>query len=118
MANPLCHWELAVSDVARTKRFYSAVFDWTFEPMGPEYTMIETGSGPRGGLMEKPPRAPAPALNTYFQVADLAKTLRLAVEAGATVVVPKTEITGAGWFAMFLDPDRIPVGIFEEVTRN
>lgn len=117
MTNPLCHWELAVSDVANARQFYSKVFGWQFEPMGPDYTMIVPGSGPRGGLMAKPPKAPSPALNTYFLVPDAAATLRAAEEAGGTVIVPKTEISGVGWFAMFLDPDRIPIGILEELPR-
>ena len=37
----------------------------------------------------------------------------LADSAGAMVVLPKMEIPGVGYCAMFLDPDRIPVGIFQ-----
>jgi predicted enzyme related to lactoylglutathione lyase len=35
------------------------------------------------------------------------------VEAGAQVIVPRTEVPNIGWFAMFLDPDRIPIGIMQ-----
>ena len=55
--------------------------------------------------------APA-ALNVYFGVADLDRTLHDAVEAGARVIVPRTEIP-PGWFAMFLDLDGIPVGVMQ-----
>jgi predicted enzyme related to lactoylglutathione lyase len=110
----LCHWELMVSDVEKAKAFYRRVFDWRFDDASPEYTMIDTGKPPGGGLMAKPPSAPAAALNTYFLVDDIDRTLRNAVEAGAIVAVPKTEIPNVGWFAMFLDPDQIPIGIFKE----
>lgn len=116
MANPLIHWELMVPDVARTKAFYQKVFDWTYTAMGSEYTIIQTGEGVGGGLMQSPPGAPMPALNVYFRVADLDRTLHAAVEAGARIVVKRTEIPQVGWFAMFLDPDAIAVGLLQPLT--
>lgn len=115
MPNPICHWELMVSDVARAKAFYGRIFDWTFDDRTyPGYTVIRTGAGPDGGLLAKPPMAPMPALNTYFSVASIDRVLRAVVETGGSVIVPKTELAGVGWFAMFLDPDRIPVGLLEQ----
>ena len=113
MPNPMCHWELMVDDVDRAKRFYGGVFRWTFEGAGPEYTLIDTGEGVRGGMMARPKASPHAALNTYFSVDDLDRTLRDVVEGGGTVVVPRTEIPNVGWFAMFLDPDRIPIGVLQ-----
>jgi len=114
MANSIVHWELMVADTEKTKRFYSAIFDWTFTPAGPEYTMIAPGGPPDGGLLRRPPGVEMSALNVYFQVADIDATLRRAVEAGARVVVPRTEIPGGiGWFAMFLDPENIAVGVMQ-----
>lgn len=113
MANPLIHWELLVSDVARAKAFYGKLFGWSFEPMGPEYTLIGTGKEPGGGLMQRPPGAPTAALNSYFQVDDIKRSLHTAVEGGAKVVVPPTQIPDVGWYAMFLDPDGIPIGLLQ-----
>ncbi len=115
MANPMVHWELAVEDVARARAFYGRVFGWRFDAVSfPGYTLIDTGATPGGGLMVRPPSSPAPALNTYFRVDDLDSTLVAIREAGGSVIVPRTEIPGIGWFAMFLDPDRIPIGILQE----
>jgi predicted enzyme related to lactoylglutathione lyase len=102
-----------VRDVERAKAFYQRVFDWTFTPQGPEYTLIDSGAPPGGGLMGRPPGMEMSSLNSYFQVKDLDKTLRDAVEAGATVIVPRMEIATVGWFAMFLDPDQIPIGVMQ-----
>jgi hypothetical protein len=113
MPNPLVHWELMVNDVERAKAFYTKIFDWSFTPMGPEYTLVGTGTDPGGGLMKRPPNVPMATLNSYFRVTDLDRTLHDAVEAGATVIVPRTEVPTIGWFAMFLDPDKIPVGIMQ-----
>lgn len=116
MANPIIHWELMVSDVARAKAFYARVFDWKFEAMGAEYTIVQTGKQPGGGLMQRPPGVPAAALNTYFQVGDVSHTLVVASENGAKVIVPRTEIPDVGWYAMFLDPDGIPIGILQPLS--
>lgn len=113
MSNPLIHWELLVADVEKTKAFYNRVFGWSFTAAGPDYTLIQTGAEPGGGLMKRPPGVSMSALNSYFQVADLDRTLRDAVEAGAQVIVPRMEVPNVGWFAMFLDPDRIPIGVMQ-----
>ncbi len=111
MPNPIVHWELMVNDVAKAMAFYRRVFDWSLDAAG-EYAMIKTGGAVEGGMMARPPSAPA-SLNTYFAVDDLDRTLRDVVEAGGRVLVPRTQIP-PGWFAMFLDPDGIPVGILQE----
>jgi uncharacterized protein len=113
MSNPLVHWELMVTDVERAMAFYKRVFDWSFVPAGPEYTLIQTGAEPGGGLMKHPPGVTMSSLNSYFRVADLDRTLRDAVEAGARVIVPRMEVPTVGWFAMFLDPDQIPIGVLQ-----
>lgn len=115
MANPIIHFELMVADPAATRAFYGRVFDWKFDETSfPGYTMINTGKEPGGGLMARPPGAPMSALNLYFAVADIDRTLELVAANGGTVLVPRTEIPGIGWFAMFQDPERIPVGVLQE----
>jgi predicted enzyme related to lactoylglutathione lyase len=64
-------------------------------------------------MMKKPDQAPHPALSVYFFVDDIEETLRKATEAGGQVLAPKTPIPGIGSWALFLDPDKIPVSIFE-----
>ena len=113
MPSPLIHWELMVTDVERTKAFYGPLLGWTFTAQDPEYTLIECGAEPGGGLMKRPPGVMMSSLNAYFRVPDLDRTLRAAVEAGATVIVPRMEVPGVGWFAMFLDPDQIPIGVMQ-----
>ena len=113
MSNPLIHWELIVADVERAKTFYGTIFEWTFQSMGPEYTLIQTGVDPGGGLLKRPPGVEMSALNNYFRVDDIDRTLARAVEAGAKVIVPRTEVPSIGWFAMFLDPEAVPVGVMQ-----
>lgn len=113
-ANPMVHWELMVSDVGKAKQFYGRVFDWQFDDQRyPGYTIIVTGKEPGGGLMQRPDSATKSALHTYFQVPSVDRTLGIVVELGGKVLVGKTPIPGVGSFAMFADPDGVPISILE-----
>ena len=118
MGNPLCHFEFMVSDVAKSKEFYGKIFDWKFEHDEKiDYTMIDTGQEPGGGIMKKPDMAPMFALGQFFLVDSIDDTLSKAMAAGAGPGVPKTEIPTIGWWAMFMDPDGIPVMIFQSANK-
>ena len=114
MGNPLCHWEFMVNDVEKSKAFYGKVFDWEFDESSyPGYCLVKTGKDPEGGMMKKPPEAPCTSLSQYFLVDDIDATLAKAQELGASVALPKMEIPNVGFAGMFVDPDGIPVGLFE-----
>ena len=117
-SNPLCHFEFMASDREKAKKFYGSVFDWEFQSWdGPmQYELIRTGTAPEGGLMEKPEQTPAPAMNIYFLVDSVEETLKKAELAGGTVTLPKMEVPTIGFCGMFLDPDGISVGVFEELS--
>lgn len=121
MGNPLCYFELMVSDVEKAKDFYTAVFDWTITKSGTfgdtGYHMIDTGTEPQGGLMKKPDQAPHFALGTYILVDSIEETIEKATGAGAKPGVPKTEIPTMGWWAMFFDPDGIPIMLYEPIKK-
>lgn len=120
MGNPIVHWDLVVSDPEKSKAFYGSVFDWRFDDASfPGYTIIDIGEeGRGGGMMQRPPDAPGHSLNTYFGVDDVEATLAKAAAEGATVVIGKTEVPGIGCWGMFLDPDGIPMCLFEPAPRQ
>ena len=114
MGNPLVHFEFMVSDVAKSQEFYGKIFDWEFKAdEAMDYTMVNTGAEPGGGIMKKPDQAPMFAMTQYFHVDDIDETLKKAEAAGAAPGVPRMEIPNIGWWAMFMDPDGIPVMIFQ-----
>lgn len=114
MGNPLVHFEFMVSDVAKSREFYGKIFDWKFtHDVSMDYTMIDTGTEPGGGMMKKPDEAPMFALTQYFQVDDIDATMVKVTEAGGQPAIPKMEIPNMGWWAMFFDPDQIPVMIYQ-----
>jgi hypothetical protein len=115
MPNPICHFELLVPDPERTRSFYGEVFGWEFESTpGSDYQLIRTGRPPHGGLMKRPEEMPVnAALQVYVAVESVEETLKKAEAAGAKVIVPRKVVPGAGYFAVFQDPDGIVLGIFE-----
>lgn len=108
MANPFVHIELQTKDLARSKEFYSRLFDWKLidEPMagGGTYTMINVGEGTGGGMFVNPDPAVPPAWLAYVAVDDIAASTNKARELGATVVREVTEVGGYGWFSVIIDP--------------
>lgn len=114
MGNPLFHWELMVNDVDKTIDFYSRVFDWEIDREHfPGYPLIKTGDNPGGGILKKPDSVPDCALNVYFHAEDIEADVSRAMVSGAGMISPKTVIPGIGFFAVFADPDGIPIGVMQ-----
>ena len=116
MANEFAHIELMTHDLEGAKRFYTELFDWTWEeyPMetGP-YWMIDTGKDPKGGIMKAPEADIPPSWNVYVKVDDVAATLEKARELGGTIFVEKTPIPEMGAFGMFQDPTGGVMAVWE-----
>jgi hypothetical protein len=101
--------ELNTRDVPAAKAFYADVFGWGADTtqMGPmEYTEWKLGGRGIAGMMAMPamvpPEVPAHWL-VYFATDDCDATVKSASGAGATVMVPPTDIP-PGRFSVMLDP--------------
>ena len=119
MANPFVHVELNTTDLSKAKDFYGKLFDWKLEDvsMGNDiYTMIKVGEGTGGGMMKHPmPGAPSTWL-AYVLVDDIAAATQKAKSLGATVIKDVTEVMGAGWFSIILDPTGAALGLWKPKT--
>jgi len=62
---------------------------------------------------EKSDEAQLPPSVSNFYVDNIDETLKKVSEAGGQVIAPKTSIPNIGAWALFFDPDKIPVGLFE-----
>jgi predicted enzyme related to lactoylglutathione lyase len=116
MAHPIVHFEIPAQDMERLKQFYSQLLGWKFEaaPGMPNYMMITPaaqGDGINGGLMKK--TVPQQTGVNYVMVESVADYAEKAKQLGGQVVVPKTAIPKMGWFAVCLDPEGNPIGLFE-----
>lgn len=117
MANAFVHVELSTSNSDKAKAFYTSLFSWTLEdmPMGPgmTYTMINTGEGPGGGLMQQPVQDAPSAWLAYVNVDDVKAATAKAASLGATVVKDVTEVSGMGWFSVIVDPTGAALGLWQ-----
>jgi predicted enzyme related to lactoylglutathione lyase len=119
MANPFVHVELNTTDVNKAKTFYGKLFDWKLEdiPTGADsYTMIKVGEGTGGGMMKQMvPGAPSAWL-AYVNVDDIDAATKKAKSLGATVMKDVTEVMGAGWLSIIVDPTGAPLGLWKAKT--
>ncbi len=107
--------ELATSDLAKSKDFYSEVFGWGWGGSD-EYAEAQVSGRTIGGVMPRPPTMPAEVPDhwlVYFGSADVDAQAKQAAEMGATVVVEPTDIPGTGRFAVLLDPQGAAFALFK-----
>jgi predicted enzyme related to lactoylglutathione lyase len=116
MANSFVHAELNTTDAGKAKSFYSQLFDWKLEDVqmgGGTYTLIKVSGGTGGGIQKNPvPGAPSAWL-TYVQVDDIAAATQKARSLGANVMQDVTEVMGAGWFSVIVDPTGAALGLWK-----
>jgi predicted enzyme related to lactoylglutathione lyase len=105
----LCWNELMTKDLKSAGKFYSTLLGWASkeEDMSTgKYTMFMNGERPAAGMMEITSEMGfvPPHWSVYFAVADCDATIAKATALGGKVVVPATDIPGAGRFACLQDP--------------
>lgn len=118
MANPFVHVELHTGDVAKAKKFYSALFDWKLkdEPMpGGEgtYTMISVGEGTGGGMMTSPMPGSPPHWVAYVGVDDIEAATKKAKSLGAKIIQDVTQVGEYGRMSVIMDPTGAALAMWE-----
>jgi len=106
MSNPGNHHkinyiEFASTDIERTKRFYSAVFGWSFQDYGPDYIAFNAAKAGIDGGFKKADAADAPGQSAPLIVlysADLKSTEEAIIAAGGSIVVSTFEFPGGRRF--------------------
>jgi uncharacterized protein len=111
MPNPICHVEIGCRDQAKTREFFSQLFDWKMEESGPG-TMIRTGEDV-GGHITALGHEPHNYTIFYVKVDDVKAHLEKAVSLGGKMLVPSVAIPG-GIFAWFADPEGNTVGLYQD----
>jgi len=134
--NRVVHFEIHASDVEASKKFYSDVFGWQLQQMGPEYenyVLVITGPGPdemakgvkmedigiNGGMMMR--NAPKPPMDgvgpnafvCIIGVDNIDVYFEKAKKAGGVVAMDKMDVPNVGKLAYFKDPDGNLFGIIE-----
>lgn len=111
--HPIVHVEFTVNDLKATGKFFSDVFGWEVQQM-PEmnYAMFETGDKLGGGFNPAGENTPAGRTLAHIGTDDIDETLAKIEAHGGKTTVPKTEIPGFGWFAIFNDPSGNAIGLY------
>ena len=105
MANPFVHIELHTKDTDKSKKFYSAMFDWKMEEFpAMDYTIINVGEGTGGGIMKNPVPVNPDNWFPYILVDDVRASTNKAVSLGATIAQDVAEVPDMGWFSVIIDP--------------
>lgn len=100
-----CWSALMTTSLDRAVPFYTSVFGWDAAPMGPDMAVFASGAAQRASAQTLPPEAPQRSYwLTYVAVEDVDTTAARAVELGAAVLVPGTDMPGMGRFAILRDP--------------
>jgi predicted enzyme related to lactoylglutathione lyase len=100
--------DLATSDPAAARAFYSKLFGWNIEvnpdPMYGGYALAKVGGGDAAGIGgTQSPDQPS-AWSVYIGTDDIDGLSRRVSEAGGTVVAPAFDVGDQGRMAVFQDP--------------
>ncbi|WP_131739815.1 VOC family protein [Actinomadura roseirufa] len=102
--------ELVSPDTVEARRFYGEVFGWTAEERGYHrsgYIVWHIGEQPVAGMVPMDEFWPAdhpPHWMPYFTVSDCDVSASRAVELGARLRVPPTDVLGTARFSVMNDP--------------
>ncbi len=117
--NPVVHFEMPAEDRQRMTTFYTDVFGWQTQLLGPEmgdYVLVTTTETGRNGRPKKPgainggffPKAadkPAQYPSVVIAVEDIRRHMEKVTQAGGKVLGEPMEIPGVGWYVSFLDTE-------------
>ena len=101
--------EFNVADIARSKAFYGAAFDWQFTDYGPTYTEFSDGRLTGGFTTGEAVRPGGPLVILYAD--DLAETQQRLEAAGAVITKPVFAFPGGRRFH-FQDPDGYELAVW------
>jgi len=103
--------EFPATDIEGTKRFYGAVFGWTFTDYGPNYTSFHDGRLAGGFTMSAKPMKGGTLVVIYAKA--LEDTRRKVIEAGGAIAIEIFEFPGGRRFH-FADPNGNELAVWSE----
>ncbi|MFL6691500.1 MAG: VOC family protein [Ramlibacter sp.] len=116
--DPVVHFEIPCDDRERIARFYSQVFGWQCQMLGPEmgnYVVVTTADkdGPPhgkrgaigGGFYTRSKEMPAQFPSVVIAVQDIRASMKKIDAAGGKVLGEPMDIPGVGAYVSFMDTD-------------
>jgi len=125
--NPVVHFEMPAEDRKRVAGFYTKVFGWQMQPLGPEMgdyilaTTTESGPDGRprnpgainGGFFPKSDERPGQYPSVVIAVDDIKEHMKKVTKAGGKVLGDPMGIPHVGWYVAFLDTEGNRVSILQ-----
>jgi hypothetical protein len=128
--SPVIHFEMPAEDRERMAKFYTGVFGWHTQLMGPEmsdYVVVATtesdDNGPKkpgainGGFYPKKPDRPAQYPSVVISVDDIDQSMKAVTGAGGEVLGEPMDIPGVGRYVSFIDTEGNRVGMLKALPR-
>jgi hypothetical protein len=120
-SNPVNWFEIAVTDMARAKKFYGAVFDVEFQDLEMDGSVMAmfpwdtTKPGSSGSLYQHKEAQPnTQGTTVYISCEDCANEASNVERNGGQLIVPKTSIGEFGVIAQFIDTEGNRVGMHSQ----
>ncbi|WP_316520705.1 VOC family protein [Kitasatospora brasiliensis] len=109
-----CWIDLGSPDIRATAGFYGKVFGWSFLeiPEAGGYGFLQLGGKTVGAVGDLDPGSRS-AWTTYFRTEDADAVVKAAVQAGATVRVPPSDVMREGRFAALTDPQGAEFAVWQ-----
>lgn len=128
--NPVVHFEMPAEDRNRMAGFYTKVFGWQTQMLGPEmgeYVLVTTTesdeNGPKnpgainGGFFPKGPDTPAQHPSVVIAVDDIEASIKKVTNAGGKIISGPHDIPGVGQHAYFQDTEGNVVSMLQPIPR-
>jgi hypothetical protein len=109
--NRIDYIEFPATDIAATKKFYTAVFGWKFTDYGPDYVSFEDGR--MSGGFAKVQSISGNGVFVVLYASDLEKTEAIVVKNGGKITKPPFEFPGGRRFH-FTDPNGNELAVWSE----
>ena len=119
MPNHIRFCAITAEDVERARKFYEAVFGWSFEDWGPPGFYVIRGAGLAGALQERhePLTRGALPFEITIGVDDLGDIENRVVAAGGTITAGRMRIETVGELIYFTDTEGNRVGAMKYVNN-
>lgn len=115
------HIEITATEPAKLKQFLEKQFGWKFTTHKMDfgdYNLFKTPNGNGGGVMAPMPGQPIGS-TPYINVTDIEATFKSCQKAGATIMMPVSEVPGQGKFFIFQYGGSAPLACWQQTgPRN
>ncbi len=114
--NRIDYVEIPVTDLNKTRKFFSSLFGWSFQEWGDDYMSFSDGRID-GGFRRADQAAPASGVLVVFYSEDIERDLARVQELGASISQPVFSFPGGRRFH-FVDPVGTEYAIWSAEPEN